>query len=98
MKNIFFSPDTDVLEDEEVDIEIDKRYEIVIHNDDYNTFEHVINCLIDICGHEYIQAEQCATIIHNVGKCSVKVGAKSELSPKYKALKNEGLTATMEQV
>ncbi len=46
-------------------------YEVIIHNDDVNTFDHVIDCLIDICGHNSLQAQQCALITHTRGKCSV---------------------------
>ena len=46
-------------------------YEVIIHNDTVNTFDHVIDCLIDICGHNSLQAQQCALITHTRGKCSV---------------------------
>ena len=48
-------------------------YEVIIHNDSVNTFDHVIDCLIDICGHNNLQAQQCALITHTRGKCSVFV-------------------------
>lgn len=48
-------------------------YEVIIHNDTVNTFDHVIDCLIDICGHNNLQAQQCALITHTRGKCSVFV-------------------------
>jgi ATP-dependent Clp protease adaptor protein ClpS len=48
---------------------------IVVYNDDVNTFEHVILCLIKYCRHSLEQAEQCTHIIHNNGKCAVKSGA-----------------------
>jgi ATP-dependent Clp protease adaptor protein ClpS len=54
------------------------RYEVVIVNDDVNTFEYVINCLIEVCNHNYYQAGQCATIVHNKGECSVFVDTHSE--------------------
>jgi ATP-dependent Clp protease adaptor protein ClpS len=48
-------------------------YEVIVHNDNVNTFDHVINCLMDICGHNNLQAQQCALITHTRGKCSVFV-------------------------
>ena len=67
--------------------------EILLYNDDVNTFEHVIDCLVKICEHHYLQAEQCAYIVHHSGKCSVKTGSLDELVPKCKALLEEGLSA-----
>ena len=62
-------------------------------DDNFNTFEHVIDCLVKICDHNYLQAEQCAYIVHHSGKCSVKTGSLDELVPKCKALLEEGLSA-----
>ncbi|MEO8067618.1 MAG: ATP-dependent Clp protease adaptor ClpS [Flavobacteriales bacterium] len=67
--------------------------EIVLHNDDVNTFTHVIISLCEICGHEPLQAEQCAWIVHNNGKCSVKRGAYDDLEPMCSALQLRGLSA-----
>ena len=67
--------------------------EIVLHNDDVNTFEHVIDCLVEVCGHDPIQAEQCAWIVHYNGKCSVKRGAYDDLEPMCSALQIRGLSA-----
>ncbi len=54
---------------------------IILYNDDVNTFEHVITCLVLYCDHTPIQAEQCANIVHNNGKCSVKTGKLLDLIP-----------------
>ena len=70
--------------------------DIILYNDDVNTFEFVIETLIDVCNHEYVQAEQCAHIVHNNGKCGVKRGSFSELKPKCEALIEKGLSATIE--
>jgi ATP-dependent Clp protease adaptor protein ClpS len=70
--------------------------EIILHNDDVNTFEHVIISLMDICGHEPLQAEQCAWIVHHTGKCSVKRGTFDQLEPKCTALLDRGLSADIE--
>lgn len=56
-------------------------YELVLYNDDVNTFDHVINTLIDVCEHTSEQAEQSAMIAHYKGKCSVLEGSYNELKP-----------------
>ncbi len=70
--------------------------EIVLHNDDVNTFDHVIECLVEICQHDPIQAEQCATIVHYNGKCSVKRGTYDQLEPRCTALLQRGLSAEIQ--
>ena len=62
-------------------------------DDSFNTFDHVISCLVQICNHEVIQAEQCAWIVHNNGKCLVKRGSYDVLKPICNALKENGLSA-----
>lgn len=69
---------------------------IVLWNDDHNTFDHVILCLMKHCQHNIIQAEQCAMIVHNNGKCSVKKGDMEKLKPIKEILQEEGLTVTIE--
>jgi ATP-dependent Clp protease adaptor protein ClpS len=56
-----------------------KTHKLTIYNDDVNTYEYIIACLIRFCKHEPIQAEQCAVIAHNKGKCTVKTGKFDEL-------------------
>lgn len=51
-----------------------KTHKLVIYNDDVNSYDYVMACLIKICDHERLQAEQCAIIAHNTGKCQVKSG------------------------
>ncbi|MBA4304576.1 MAG: Clp protease ClpS [Sphingobacteriaceae bacterium] len=82
------SVDTDVLELEE--------RAIVLYNDEVNTFDHVIECLIKYCGHDAIQAEQCAWITHLKGKCKVKQGEFEKLLAPCDALQQQGLNATIE--
>lgn len=80
---------------EEVDIlekEVD-LYEIVLFNDDINTFDFVISSLIDICDHTLEQAEQCTMLVHYKGKCSVKSGEYKELKPRCTRLLSLGLSA-----
>lgn len=69
---------------------------IVLHNDDVNTFDHVILSLIEVCDHDAIQAEQCAHIVHYNGKCSVKRGTFEQLEPRCTALQERGLSANIE--
>lgn len=71
-------------------------HNLVVWNDDVNTFDWVIESLVDICGHEAIQAEQCAYIIHHKGKCGVKKGSFDELRPKAEALIDRGIQATID--
>ncbi len=66
---------------------------LVLIDDDYNTFDHVVDCLISLCDHEKIQAEQCAWIVHNNGKCMVKRGEFTKLKPICSALLDAGLSA-----
>lgn len=69
---------------------------IVLYNDDVNTFDWVIDSLIEVCNHELIQAEQCAHIVHYSGKCIVKEGSYKKLEPMASALLDRGLSATIE--
>ena len=67
--------------------------DLMVFNDDVNTFEHVINTLIRVCNHTLEQAEQCTWIIHFKGKCSVKKGDFLELKPKRDAICDAGIDA-----
>lgn len=79
------SPEIEVIEEINEDLSAIKLWELIVFNDDINTFDHVISTLIDVCQHSPEQAEQCTLIIHYKGKCSVKSGDFEELS----ALRNE---------
>lgn len=70
-----------------------KQNEIVLFNDDVNTFEHVIETLIDVCEHTAEQAEQCSLIVHHNGKCTVKTGEYTDLEPRCSRLLLAGLNA-----
>lgn len=67
--------------------------EIILFNDDVNTFDHVIDTLIHACDHSSEQAEQCAIIVHYKGKCTVKTGAYDDLKPRCSMLLEAGLSA-----
>lgn len=81
--------------EEEVEVQTTKEHQIVLHNDDVNTFDHVIRCLIRICDQTAEQAEQCAYIVHYHGKCVVKTGAYDDLKPRCLLLLEEGLSAEL---
>ena len=72
------------------------EHQIVLYNDDINTFDHVINCLVEICGHDVLQAEQCALLVHYKGKCQVKKGDYEELEAMCTGLLNRGITAEIQ--
>ncbi len=67
--------------------------EIVVYNDDVNTFDHVIETLMKVCNHTSEQAEQCSLIIHYNGKCTVKTGALDKLKPQCLQLLDAGISA-----
>ena len=73
-----------------------KDYEIVIYNDDVNTFDFVIDALIEICDHGPLQAEQCTMLIHYKGKCVVKTGSFDDLKPRCSKLLEIGLSAEIQ--
>ena len=72
------------------------QFEIILYNDDFNTFDWVIESLMEVCKHDSIQAEQCAYIVHFTGKCSVKKGDFSVLEPIQRELSNRNLTCDIE--
>ncbi len=70
---------------------------IVVYNDDYNTFDWVIQCFMEILGHSEAQSEQLSLIVHFKGKASVKEGSMDTLRPLKDALTERGLSAVIEQ-
>ncbi|UOX32892.1 ATP-dependent Clp protease adaptor ClpS [Flavobacterium sediminilitoris] len=70
--------------------------EIILYNDDVNTFDHVINTLVRVCNHEALQAEQCALLVHYKGQCAVKTGNYEELIPYCSSLLEAGLSAEIQ--
>lgn len=83
-------------ENEDTDVLTEDLHNLIVWNDDVNTFDWVIESLVDVCGHESIQAEQCALIIHHKGKCGVKKGTFDDLRPKAEALIDRGIQATID--
>ena len=80
----------------EVLTDLDKSYQIIVWNDEVNTFEWVIETLIEVCAHSTEQAEQCAMIIHTKGKYAVQQGSYEDLKPKVDAITDRGIGATLE--
>jgi ATP-dependent Clp protease adaptor protein ClpS len=91
-------PRTVELEDNDVLTAYDDPCSLIVWNDEVNTFEWVIETLVDICGHSIEQAEQCAMIIHTQGKYAVKRGSYEELKPLCDAITDRGIGATVEQL
>lgn len=71
------------------------QHEIVLHNDDVNTFDFVIESLISVCDHTLEQAEQCTMLVHYKGKCTVKTGEFKDLEPRCSKLLQLGLSAEL---
>ena len=69
---------------------------LVLHNDDVNSFEYVMETLEEVCAHSVLQAEQCAMIAHYNGKCEVLRGEATELKLVRRELISRGLKATIE--
>lgn len=84
------------LEDVDVLTSTEDPYSLIVWNDEVNTFEWVIETLMEVCGHSQEQAEQCAMIIHTKGKYAVKRGSYEELKPQCDAITDRGIGATIE--
>lgn len=69
---------------------------LILHNDDEHSFDFVIDALMDVCEHDFIQAEQCTILVHYKGKCDVKNGGFDYLKPMKEALVTRGLNATID--
>lgn len=87
---------TEVLEQRIIDTQESVKHNLIVFNDDFNTFDHVIDSLIKVCKHEPIQAEQCTYIVHYQGKCDVKSGEYKALEPMCTALLERGITAEIQ--
>ena len=85
-------------QDEAVDVldAVDQSCSLIVWNDEVNTFEWVIETLVEVCDHSAEQAEQCAMIIHTHGKYAVKHGAYDDLKPMCDAITDRGIGATIE--
>jgi ATP-dependent Clp protease adaptor protein ClpS len=81
---------------EDLDQKRSRERSLILHNDDYHTFDYVIEALMQICEHDLLQAEQCTQLIHYKGKCDVKKGSFSYLRPMKNALIQKDLKATID--
>lgn len=90
---IVINGETETLEQTETILETVRLHEIVLFNDDVNTFDWVITSLIEVCEHSAEQAEQCSVLVHYKGKCGVSTGEYSELESQCTELLNRGLSA-----
>ena len=95
MKNTF-NPEVEELVLEEVETKTDSNKNLILYNDDFNTFDFVIESLIKVCSHDTIQAEQCTFLVHYAGKCAVKISSYKKLKPLREALIERGLSAQIE--
>lgn len=90
MRNTYqYEEEVEVLEEV---VSVDER-DLMVYNDDYNTFDHVTNTLVKVCKHTVHQAEQCTWLIHYKGKCSVKKGTFEELKPMKDGICDAGIDA-----
>ncbi len=74
----------------------DRENHLILHNDDVNTFDHVVDVLCEVCEHNLVQAEQCAMLAHYKGKCHIKSGSFKEMNKLKELMFSEGLTVTID--
>ncbi|HEV2481725.1 MAG TPA: ATP-dependent Clp protease adaptor ClpS [Puia sp.] len=98
MPEMLNNPRTVEWEDTDVITAYDDPCSLIVWNDEVNTFEWVIETLIEVCGQSVEQAEQCAMIIHTKGKYAVKRGSYEELKPLCDAITDRGIGATVEML
>lgn len=100
-RNLFFASSARPAREEQTETDVLLAPEtaelnaLIVWNDDINTFDHVIEALIEVCEHSPEQAEQCAMIIHFKGKYAVKKGSFTDLRPQCEALIDRGINATI---
>lgn len=70
---------------------------LVLYNDEVNTFDHVIKSLVEVCGHDSVQAEQCALIVHLKGSCEIKSGIREVMLAMSRSLNLKGLTSRVKK-
>ena len=91
-----YNPKTDFAEDLDLLTETSPNFTLIVWNDEVNTFEWVIETLIEVCNHTQEQAEQCAMLIHTKGKYDVKNGSYDNLKPQCDAITERKIGATIE--
>ncbi len=99
MNQWFYNSSTRPFEEDDTDVLIGNAmsYSLIVWNDEVNTFEWVIETLIDVCGHTEEQAEQCAMLIHTKGKYAVKHGDYDTLKPMCNTITDRGINATLNE-
>jgi ATP-dependent Clp protease adaptor protein ClpS len=75
-----------------------EKYSLILYNDEINTFDHVIKSLVEVCGHDSVQAEQCALIVHLKGRCEIKSGIREVLNAMSRSLNSKGLNSKVESL
>jgi ATP-dependent Clp protease adaptor protein ClpS len=93
---IKFDEQEDILVEDEVTT--GEKSQLIVYNDDYNTFDWVIQCLMEVCDHTHEQSEQLSILVHFKGKATVKTGTMSVLKPMKDALIDRGLSAVIESL
>lgn len=95
---MYFSTDVEeeILLEEDIDVDTGEPADLIVYNDDHNTFDWVMKSFVDILGHSVEQSEQLALLIHLKGKATVKSAAMNVLRPKREALVDRGLSAVIE--
>lgn len=98
---IHITPKLGLIDTEEYTMEetltMTERSYLIVYNDDFNTFDWVIQSLMEVCNHSMIQSEQLSLIVHYKGKATVKTGSFDDLEPMKDALIDRGLSAVIEQ-
>jgi ATP-dependent Clp protease adaptor protein ClpS len=75
-----------------------EKFSLILYNDEINTFDHVIKSLVEICGHDSVQAEQCALIVHLKGSCEIKSGIREVLQVMSRSLNAKGLNSKVQNL
>ncbi|MBI1344216.1 MAG: ATP-dependent Clp protease adaptor ClpS [Terrimonas sp.] len=96
MPNHNTNTSTQTFEQTELLADVEDPCSLIVWNDEVNTFEWVIETLVEVCGHSYEQAEQCSYIIHYQGKYAVRKGSYDDLKPYCDAITERGINATIE--
>lgn len=91
-----FSSGTQTEEEVSVAEEVSQGYSLILYNDDVNTFNFVIETLMEVCNHDLVQAEQCTILVHYKGKCDVMSGSYEELKPPCEEMLRRKLSAKIE--
>lgn len=94
--NKYFSVEVEEQIDLLTNEEVDEGHRVILYNDDHNTFDYVITTLVELCEHKVLQAEQCAYIVHNHGKCCVKEGSEKKMLNICREMRRRGLSAVVE--